>query len=553
MRQQRRKPLGKIPTNIPGLDSILVGGFPELSINIITGSPGVGKTIFSQQLIYTNATPTQKALYLTTLSEPPIKMLYYLQQFEFFDRDKVGEQVIYLDIGEVIRDRGLEKTLNAIINYVQQYKPAIVGIDSFKAINDMVQDPVQARKFGYDLSVRLTTWAVTTLLVGEYTEEEIEQQPIFAIADSIVRMHYQPLGLHYQRYVNVLKLRGCDYFSGMHPFAINNTGLTVYPRIKLSTTEAPTLISTGRVSTGIIGLDQMLAGGFPAGSATMVAGGAGTGKTLLGLNFITTGIKNNEPGVIVSFQENPQQLQQIAQSFNWNLPTLAAEDQLIHLYHSPVELQPDIHATYILEAVAKIGAKRILLDSIKDIEIATPDKVRYKDYIYALVNQLKLQGITIVMNHEIPEMFGDFQVSEYGVSFIADNVILLRYVELAGKMGRAINIMKMRGSQHSKEIRHFEINDTGLVIGDMIAAQTGILTGLPILSAVQPSTINDLPTRSQYIIKTLQQRGTSTLAELAMQTGLLESDLEQEMEELQEQGLILSLNRNSQKCYRATI
>jgi circadian clock protein KaiC len=475
------------------------------------------------------------------------------QQFEFFDRDKVGEQVIYLDIGEVIRDRGLEETLNAIINYVQQYKPAIVGIDSFKAINDMVQDPVQARKFGYDLSVRLTTWAVTTLLVGEYTEEEIEQQPIFAIADSIVRMQYQPLGLHYQRYINVLKLRGCDYFSGMHPFAINNTGLTVYPRIKLSTTEAPTLTSTGRVSTGIIGLDQMLAGGFPAGSATMVAGGAGTGKTLLGLNFITTGIKNNEPGVIVSFQETPQQLQQIAQSFNWNLPTLTAEEKLIHLYHSPVEIQPDIHATYILEAVAKIGAKRVLLDSIKDIEIATPDKVRYKDYIYALVNQLKLQGITIVMNHEIPEMFGDFQVSEYGVSFIADNVILLRYVELAGEMGRAINIMKMRGSQHSKEIRRFEINDTGLVIGDMIAAQTGILTGLPILSAVQPSTLNDLPTRSQYIIKTLQQRGTSTLAELATQTGLLESDLEQEMEDLNEQGLILSLNRNSQKCYRATI
>ncbi|MEQ8960830.1 MAG: ATPase domain-containing protein [Coleofasciculus sp. C2-GNP5-27] len=553
MSQQRRKPLGKIPTNIPGLDSILAGGFPELSINIITGSPGAGKTIFSQQLIYTNATPTQKALYLTTLSEPPIKMLYYLQQFDFFDRDKVGEQVIYLDIGEVIRDRGLEETLNAILNYVQQYKPAIVGIDSFKAINDMVQDPVQARKFGYDLSVRLTTWAVTTLLVGEYTEDEIEQQPIFAIADSIIRMQYQPLGLHYQRYINVLKLRGCDYFSGMHPFKINNAGLRVYPRIKLSITAPPASLQTGRVSTGIIGLDQMLAGGFPAGSATMVAGGAGTGKTLLGLNFITTGIKENEPGVIVSFQENPQQLQQIADSFNWNLLRLAAEDQLIHLYHSPVEIQPDIHAAYILDAVEKIGAKRVLLDSIKDIEIATPDKVRYKDYIYALVNQLKLQGITIIMNHEIPELFGDFQVSEYGVSFIADNVILLRYVELSGEMGRAINIMKMRGSQHSKEIRRFEINDTGLLIGDMMTAQTGILTGLPILTAIPHSTINDLPARSQYILKTLQQKGTSTVAELATQTGLPESDVEQEMEELQDQGLILSLNRNNLKYYRVTI
>ena len=172
------------------------------------------------------------------------------------------------------------------------------------------------------------------------------------------------------------------------------------------------------------------------------------------------------------------QLRGIALSFGWDFHDLEERGLLVHLYHSPVEIQPDIHAGRVKAAVEKVGARRVLIDSIKDIEIATPDKVRYKDYIYSLINGFKMKNITTLLTNEIPELFGPFRLSEHGVSFIADNVILLRYVELAGRMGRAINVMKVRGSQHSKEIREFDITDEGLRIGEPIR-MTGVLTGSP--------------------------------------------------------------------------
>lgn len=548
----RRQPLGKLPTSIPGLDTILSGGIPELSINIITGPPGAGKTIFTQQLLYSNATPDRQALYLVTLSEPSVKLLHYLQRFDFFDREKVNTAVTYLDIGEVIREKGLEDAIAIIIKHVQEHKPALVAIDSFKAIHDMAKDPVEVRKFGYDLTVRLTTWGVTAFLIGEYTQEEIEKEPIFAIADGIIRLHNHPQGLHYQRYIDVLKLRGEDYFTGLHPFNIGDKGLIVYPRIKSLDQPGEIDLDAQKVMTGVPELDAMLEGGLPRGSATMVAGGAGTGKTLLGLHLVTAGVAQGEPGVIVTFQENPRQLREIARSFGWDLAEMERQGLLVHLYSSPVEIQPDIHAAHVKEAVQRIGAKRVLLDSLKDIEIATPDKVRFKDYIYALVNQFKLQGVTTLLTNEIPEMFGPFQLSEYGVSFVVDNVILLRYVELAGRMGRAINIMKVRGSQHSKEIRYFEITSDGIQIMSVVDAQTGVLTGIPIIRDNRKD-LQYLPIKARYVVEALQEKGRADLDELVALTGLSAEDLTQELDELREQGMLIITKIHDKTYYKTTL
>ncbi|MEO1378087.1 MAG: ATPase domain-containing protein, partial [Cyanobacteria bacterium J06635_10] len=548
----RRKPLGKLPTSIPGLDGILNGGIPELSINIITGPPGAGKTIFTQQILYSNATPEKKALYLVTLSEPSVKLLHYLQRFDFFDAEKVNTAVTYLDIGEVIREKGLEDAINVIVKHVQEHKPALVAIDSFKAIHDMAKDSVEVRKFGYDLSVQLTTWGVTAFFIGEYTQDEIEQEPIFAIADGIIRLHNHPQGLHYQRYIDVLKLRGENYFTGLHPFNISGTGLTVYPRIKSLEISGEVEFTTQKISTGVAELDNMLEGGLPQGSATMVAGGAGTGKTLLGMHLITAGIAQGEPGVIVTFQENPQQLRRIARSFGWDLVAMEEEGLLVHLYSSSVEIQPDIHAAKIQEIVQNIGAKRVMLDSLKDIEIATPDKVRFKDYIYALVNKFKLQGVTTLLTNEIPEMFGPFQLSEYGVSFVVDNVILLRYLELSGRMGRAINIMKVRGSEHSKEIRYFEINNDGIQIANVVEAQTGVLTGIPIIRD-KIKRLQDLPNKARYVIEALSENGKTNLQQLVTLTGLTNEDLIKELEELREQGMVIMTKNNNQNYYKTSL
>jgi circadian clock protein KaiC len=547
----KRPQLGKLPTGVPGLDGVLAGGIPELSISIIAGPPGGGKTILTQQIIYANASPDRKVLYLTTLSEPALKMFHYLQKFSFFDADKVGSSVIYLSIGEIMLEKGPEETIAVIFKYVEEYKPSLVVVDSFKAIHDMSKDKLEVRKFGFDLSVRLATWSVTAFFVGEYTQQESEQEPIFSIADSVIRLRYQPHGLHYQRYVDVLKMRGEGYFTGLHPFTINHTGLTVYPRIKTPETFPDYEPASERLSTGLSELDAMLHGGLPPGTATMVAGGAGTGKTLLGLHFITAGISRGEPSAIVTFQENPVQLRQIAQTFGWDLAAMETQGLLVHLYNSPVEMQPDVHADIVKTAVRKVGARRVLIDPISDIEMATPDKVRYKDYIYSLVNEFKMQGITMLLTNEIPELFGPFQLSEHGVSFITDNVILLRYVELYGQMGRALSVMKVRGSQHSTEIREFEITQAGLRIGNPVRVLTGVLAGTPVVQ--DERILRSLPPRSRYIVETITQAGLDTLQALQVKTGLAITTLEEELETLQQQGLVIAIRRDAEMYYKTTV
>ncbi len=542
---------GKIPTGISGLDHVLSGGIPRLSINIISGAPGSGKTILVQQAMFHNAAPSAKALYLTTLSEPAIKMLHYLQKFSFYDPNKVNTDIIYRDIGEVVRQQSLPEAIDVIINHVQEHKPNIVVIDSFKAIHDMAKDVVEVRKFGYDLAVRLITWNVTTFFIGEYTAHEIETEPIFAIADGIIRLHYQPQGLHYQRFVDVLKMRGEGFFEGFHPLTISSEGLIVYPRIRTPLEIPHRLMSDERVSTGLRTLDDMLEGGLLNSTTTMVAGGAGTGKTLLGLHFITAGIANEEPGVIVTFQENPDQLKSIALSLGWDLRALEERQLLVHLYHSPVELQPDIHAARIREVVERIQARRIFIDSIKDIEISTPDKVRYKDYIYSLVNEFKLMGVTTMLSNEIPELFGPFQLSEYGVSFIADNVILLRYLEQMGRMSRALSILKVRGSQHSKDIREFEITRQGIQIGQPVRVLTGALSGSPVLAPASPQAY--LPPRTRYILDTLRQIGAANWDVLLSVTHLPQNELIEELEDMQQQGLIIQTQRNGEIHFKATV
>lgn len=551
MSHSENRHLHKLPTGIRGLDDIINGGFPERSINIISGPPGSGKTIFVQQVIYTNASSKQRALYLTTLSEPSVKMLHYLQKFAFFNSGKVGNDVVYLDIGEVIREKGLRNAIAVIVKHVQDYKPAIVGIDSFKAIHDMAKDPVEVRKFGFDLAVRLTTWAVTAFFVGEYTQKEIEEEPIFAIADGILCLHYHKQGLSYQRYIDVLKMRGEEYFNGMHPFKISKNGLEVYPRIKTALPMPDYPTSNERISIGIDDLNTMLDGGLPRGTATMVTGAAGSGKTLIGMHFIVAGALAGEPGVIVTFQEQPSQLRSIVQSFGWNLEDLEERGLLVHLYHSPVELQPDIHAARVREAVEKVQARRVLIDSIKDIEIATPDKVRFKDYIYSIVNEFKVKGITMIVTNEIPELFGGFQLSEYGVSFVTDNVILLRYVELNGHMEHVITILKVRGCNHSNDIRKFQITREGIRIGDTIHGMIGVLTGSPDYAAgMLPS---DLSPRSRYVVDMIRHLGATSLDELADETGLSPDILHTEVMHLKEKGVIISRQRHGEDIFKCRV
>jgi circadian clock protein KaiC len=539
-------------TGLPALDQVIIPkGIPLRSLNVIGGGPGTGKTVLALQMLFANASPENRAIYFTTISEPTIKFLAYLQDFSFYDREKMFSSILVRDIGEAIQTQPLPQVIMNINDAIKEESARLVVIDSFKAISDIVPQAEQLRIFAYNLAVNLVSSMCTAFLVGEYTYEDIVAVPVFAIADGIVNLSFRAEGLNRQRYLEVHKVRGRPFVQGLHPFSISPSGITIYPRIRTPEHFEEYAVGTGRASTGLPSLDEMLDGGLPEGSATMVAGGAGTGKTLMGLHFITSGAECGEPGVIVTFQENPAQLREIARAFGWDLRGLEEQGKIAHLYHSPVEIQPDIHTALVKEAVEQIGARRVLIDSLKDLEIATSDKVRFKDYVYSLVNELKRRSVTTLLTNEISELFGSFALSEFGVSFIADNVILLRYVEMGGRMGRALSVLKVRGSQHDKDIREFEITEQGLCIGKPIRAMTGVLTGNPVVG--EEWGWRELEPGERYVMEILRDGGPATLAEMVAATMIPPDGLEPLLSELAERGYVLPYGRGDGQRYKVTV
>lgn len=540
-------------TGLPALDRVIIPeGIPLRSLNVIGGAPGTGKTVLALQMLFANATPDNRAIYFTTISEPTVKFLAYLQAFDFYDPKKMFTSIVVRDIGEAIQAQQLPQVIETMNQAIVEEEARLVVVDSFKAISDIVPQAEQLRVFAYNLAVNLVSSMCTAFLVGEYTPADMAEVPIFAIADGIIFLSFEEQGLNRTRFLDVHKIRGRGFFVGRHPFTISPAGITIYPRIKTPPLPPAYEVAGEKLSTGVAGLDEMLQGGFPQGSITLIAGGAGVGKTLLSLHFATNGIERREPCVLVTFQETPSHLRALARGFGWDLAQLEAQGLLKILYTSPVELIVDQHTAHITEAILELGARRVIIDGLKDIEMATPDKVRFKDYTYSLANFFRAQGITSLLTNEIPELFGTMTLSEHGVSFIADNVILLRYVELASQITRAISILKMRGSDHDKALREYRITSAGMEVLEPFKGVQGLISGTPAVLGEQAIMLH-LPPRGRYVVETLARMGSATAEQLERETGLKPGDLASELEQLQQQGLVIVIRKKDGDQYKAAV
>jgi len=479
--------LGRLTTGSVAFDEILGGGLPRRSVNVIAGAPGAGKTLFSLQMLFALARQGKKGLYFTTLSEPSLKLLQYMQQFSFFDEALLAQSIVFADLGSVIR-KGAEATLTEISSRVEREEAAIVVIDSFKAVRDILGDPVVLRTFVYDLAVHLSSWGATSLLVGEYTEPEATTYPEFAIADGIIRFTNSRHELTAVRQVEVLKLRGANYATGGHFYEITSDGLAFFPRVRgpsVSASESSSALAAHvstreRASTGVAGLDAMLGGGLPRASTTIVQGGTGTGKTLLGLHFLIEGARQGEAGIQFMLEETPEQLRGFASSLGWDLASLEERRLLTLSYISPVELSTDRFLDRARQEVKTSGARRAVLDSLTSLALGVPSKRRFKELVYAVAKHFHADDVTLNMNMEVPDLLGSAQLSGHGVSFAADNVIQLKFVEIDGRLERGLSVLKARGVLHATDVRRLSVERDGVRIGSPFEGLRGVLTGLPL-------------------------------------------------------------------------
>jgi len=479
----QRVEIKKLPSGVSGLDEVLGGGIPELSFNLIAGGPGTGKTTLAQQIMFAAASPERPALFVTILGEPPIKMLRYQQQFSFFDATRVAKCIRYLHLGGELQTAGLEQVLTAIINEVEATRPQLVFIDSFRAVARKAAETgqMELQSFVQRLSLHLTSWEATTFLVGEYEEAEADSNPIFTIADGIVWLSQVTSRNSIVRKVQVVKMRGQGQVPGLHTMKISETGLRVYPR--LPNPDRPTIqpIDHGqRRRTGVAGLDEMLGGGIPSGYSVMIVGPSGSGKTTLSTQFIREGIEHGEPGLIAVFEKRPDEYLTTA-THSEQLSQLVDSGMLKMLYLRPLDLSVDETLEEIARAVHAIGAKRVAIDSLSGFELALAPSFRddFRESLYRMVGALVRLGVTVVMTAELVESYTELRLSPHGISFLTDGIILQRYVELDGALRKLVCVVKMRGFDHAKEMKLYDIRPDGIVIGEALSSYRGLLTGAP--------------------------------------------------------------------------
>jgi circadian clock protein KaiC len=468
-----------LSTGSESLDAILGGGLPKGSVTVVAGSPGSGKTVLALELVFAQARRGGRILYVATLSEPSLKLLHYMQRFTFFDAELADRAIDFIDVGEQLLTDPND-ALRAITERVSQREPAVVVIDSFNTIHELLpRGGAEARAFVYRLSVSLAAMGATSLLLGAYAESDVTQLPEFAVADGIIHVGSTRRELAMTRELEVLKLRGRGYFTGAHSFEITADGLAVYPRVR-----APEAVSSEvpleRVPTGLAGLDDLLTGGLPGRSTTLVQGSTGTGKTLLSLAFLLEGARRGETGIHFGLDETPAQLTQLAGTIGWDLSALEDRGLLRLRYASPVELSTDRYLHEVREAVRRTGARRVVLDSLSTMEESVPSRRRFRELVYSIAKHMRGADATFLMTVEIAETFGVTQLTGHAVSSIADNVILLRYVELGGELRKAISVLKARGVAHKTELRSFRVIEGGPEVGVAFDQLRGVLTGLPV-------------------------------------------------------------------------
>jgi circadian clock protein KaiC len=452
----------RVSTGNPQLDRILSGGFPRNSVNVVMGAPGSGKTILAEQLIFANAGPDCRVLYLTTLSEPLAKMVGYLQTYAFVDIARIGSDVVYHSLSDELMAEP-QQLYEEVLKLLKQHRPRIIVIDSFKAIADLLPSTQAWRKMVFELAGLLTAYGAMALWIGEYTWETGSGPIEFAIADGIIDLQRVQRGSRDERYLRVAKLRGSSFLDGNHAFWISAEGLHVFPRLVTPQVPPDYRPVRERVQTGIAGLDAMIEEGWLRGTATLIQGPSGSGKTMIALHFLRQAVAEGEPALLVNFQENPAQLRRTMSSLGWNADELLDPARLDHLYFSPVELQIDTIVQEIFRRLSERRVQRLVIDAVGDLRKSASDPTRFDDYLYSMLQHFATTNVTAMLTVETPRATPDQLSFGEGVSYMSDNIVALT-VELGDELCRHVRVLKTRGSAHDGRRRTLRIGREGVLI-----------------------------------------------------------------------------------------
>jgi circadian clock protein KaiC len=479
-----RAKINRLLTGVPGLDEVLGGGLPEYSFNIIAGSPGAGKTTLAHQLMFSLATPERPAVYFTVLGEPPLKMMRYQQQFDFFDAEKINSTIRFINLAEEAASGDLRKVLARISETVREHEPALVFVDSFRSVIVASQgdgeNPTNALQlFIQQLGVLMATWQATTFLIGEYFADS-DQNPIFTVADGVIWMRQCAERNSVVRKMEITKMRAQATIPGLHTFRITGAGVQVFAvpsMMKRDDQISPRPLGNSRLSMGVAGLDEMMGGGLPQGYSLLVAGPSGSGKSILAGAFLVEGGRRGETGVIAAFEQRPHKSRGVEVS------ELIDSGRVGVIDTRTLNVSVDEISMLLMAEIQRLQATRVVIDSLSGFELALPPTFRadYRESLARMVSALATTGATVLMTSELEDRYDDLRFSPYGTAFLTDAIIVQRYIELRSELRRVMAVVKVRASAHSNDLRLFSINDKGISIGEKLTEFAGLLGGRPTL------------------------------------------------------------------------
>ncbi len=465
-----------IGTGIEGLDTLLGGGLREGTCTVVEGCPGTGKTTIGLQFIHCGCLNGEPGI-VVTFEQLPEQI--------YADAEGFGWQLQDLEEESLVRvictspDVFLHELSDAegmIDGLIREMGVRRILVDSVSHLVQMGSTPQELRALVYGMFSGLKRAGLTSIVTREVARSgECATSFEGYMADTVIGLSFEMgADLYRRRYIEVHKSRGRGHAHGKHTLKLGDTGPLVYPRL----VDRPHLenLPHERLSTGVVGLDTMLSGGIQRGHTFLVAGSAGVGKTTLGLSFINAGVQVGETAVYVSFEEPADALVQLADGFGMALANIA-DDKFRIMHCPPVHLRTDEFIAQLEAEIERLGARRVVIDSITDLALAAQDSNRLRETVYAINAMLKQHGITAILTTEVPELFGQTHVTNEHISIIVDGIILMKYLEMESEIQRAISVLKMRGSDHDKDIRRFIIDAGGLHVQSRFEGAEGLMAG----------------------------------------------------------------------------